>query len=119
MRKKCPKHPSHSCLLRRTSRWATLGKEEELYLLPEEKMGNKRVSSPHLWKAESCSVITCTQEESVCEKPRQQHNAYKGAFFCPTSTGDEIYDLRDKLFTCMKVKKIFIFKLDAKIYRNS
>lgn len=78
MRKTCPKHPSHSRLLRRTSRWATLGKEEELYLLPEEKMGNKRVSSPHLWKAESCSVITCTQEESVCEKPRQQHNAIKG-----------------------------------------
>lgn len=29
----------------------------------EEKMGNKRVISPHLWKDEFCSVITCTQEE--------------------------------------------------------
>lgn len=32
-------------------------------LLPEEKMGNKRVISLHLWKAESCSVGTCTQEK--------------------------------------------------------
>lgn len=68
MRKKWPKPPSLSCLLRRTPCWATLGKEEELSLLPEDKMGNKRVISPHLWKAESCSVITCTQEERVCVK---------------------------------------------------
>lgn len=44
----------------------SLGKEEELSWLPEGKRGKKRVISPHLWKAESCSVGTCTQEKKVC-----------------------------------------------------